>query len=132
MKALIALVILLQSNITWAAEIRDLSVAFTKFLSDSNDLFMYPRQPIEGLALDMNIDICPHFYWNNHIHTTIDADQFRVVGWQTEIGVRLPYSVDLGFQHHSQHLLDDYSKTLPYPNSDGIVLRWHIYEKGTP
>lgn len=88
------------------------------------------------LNLHLNMDFFDHFYWNNMIHSMTDKDeagsgQFRLVGWNFNLGLHLTDYVDFGYHHFSQHLLD-YAGPNHYPVQDAWEINVYIFRKKNP
>lgn len=84
------------------------------------------------LNLFLKVDILKYFYFDNQIHSMTDKGidgsngQFRAVGWEYRLGVRVNEYVDVGYYHFSQHAMDH---TLPfhYPVKDAVELNIYLY-----
>lgn len=124
----------------YAADIfslEEISLDYIKFQGARD----YPISLLEGqqltdfVDLNINIDVLKYFYFNNKIHsaessTDGDISQFRVVGWEYRIGVRLLSFLDVGLYHYSEHVLDNnYPISLGSPEMTGIELRIYFYKK---
>ncbi len=113
---------------TLALDYRDFTSGGYEPLIHNNALT--DRELGKGLGLTMNLDIFQYAYFNNLIHGTTDENrlggngQFRAVGWQYEVGLRLMKSlpIDIYKAHHSQHVLDT---TTPdhFPVHDSVGFR---------
>lgn len=80
-------------------------------------------KPRTSTAIGMNLTILGPVYWKNYIHGHSTSAQFRLVGWKSELGVRLFNIVELAYHHHSQHILDDKHKHMKFPVEDSFVVR---------
>lgn len=93
------------------------------------------RQLGKAVGLNLDIDVAEFVYFNNWVHTATDehiithSGQFRSVGWQSELGVRITQQVEIFFQHHSQHVLDTFHQTMGFPVQDGIGFRLKLISK---
>jgi hypothetical protein len=116
-----------------ATGVRSLSIEYKHFVGKT----IFPEMPNyvakEGLALSFNTDLVGPLYWNNRIHSMTDSGQYRLVGWQFELGVRatdyLPKAWDgleLFYGHHSQHILDGHHPLVKFPVDNAVGFRWTI------
>lgn len=87
----------------------------------------------QGAEFNVKTRVFQHLYWDNRIHTTTDKyidsgenGQFRTVGLETRFGVRLHDNLDIGYYHHSEHVLD-YERTSPFPRRDAFEVRFYLY-----
>jgi hypothetical protein len=92
------------------------------------------REPDKYLGVNINLDIFHYFYMNNLVHGTSDSPtdksgngQFRIIGWQYELGLHFTEFLDLTYGHHSQHLLD-YQGTNHFPVENYIGFRLKLFQ----
>lgn len=78
-------------------------------------------------ALDLSRWVPAHLYWRNRIHGEMDTSQFRLVGWQFEIGVHLG-PVEIYRMHHSQHILDAEHPWMRFPVEDSWGVRFYFID----
>lgn len=98
-------------------------------LNDKNrDLLVYPEPAKEGVNLGLDTSILGVGYFNSQIEGTTTSAQYRGVGLQLQIGIRLSDYLDVGYYHHSQHTLDRPSGDIPrFAVEDAIELKIYIY-----
>ncbi len=91
---------------------------------------IYPYQPKENITLDMNLGIVNNYgYINSSVQAITDVGQYRNVGLELHIGVHLADSIDVGFYHHSSHMLDNTQPLLPtFPESDAAYVKIYLYK----
>lgn len=95
----------------------------------ARNLLIYPDNPKEGLNLNIETDILKFMYSSTTIESLTSQSQFRGVGMISRFGFHLTDSIDLGFYHHSQHVLDREIQTLPkFPTEDAIQLKFFLYK----
>lgn len=118
-------------------EVDNLSITYKNYTnSGSEPLVTNNGLPSRGLDknLSMNLDtsIFGYMYLNTMIHSDTDYNtltgergQFRTIGLQYELGLRVVRQLDLFVYHHSQHDLDN---ILPYafPVQDAIGIRINL------
>ncbi len=124
-------------------QLEEVRVDYMNFLPGGRDpLLSYNGLPnrAPGKELDVHIDstIANYFYWNNMIHSTTDVytdtrkdDQFRVIGLNMELGVRLTSWLDVYYWHYSQHLLDTTYAYGGFPVLDAVGIHLYLYRKTT-
>lgn len=83
----------------------------------------------QGVSLSMDlkaVDVSrwfpAHLYWRNRVHGELDTSQFRLIGWQFELGIRIGL-IELYRAHHSQHILDAQHPWMRFPVQDTIGVR---------
>lgn len=86
---------------------------------------IYPERPKESLALNMNISPASWFHWKNRIHATTTSAQYRHVGWQLGLFVQPLDWLEVGFEHHSQHLLDRQGEH-HFPVEDQVMVKLYL------
>lgn len=70
------------------------------------------RQLDKGLNLNLDTTIMGYVYWNSSVLTMTDYDpvakygQFRTIGLQMQLGLRITEWLDVGYFHLSRHLMD--------------------------
>jgi hypothetical protein len=116
----------------WPAEITYVDIEYQHYHPSGRFPEMPNYRAKEGLALDFNTQLLGPVYW---IHALTDPGQYRLVGWNFELGVNplffVPYDYAKAFQiyyeHHSQHILEDHHPYVKFPVNDSLGLRWVIY-----
>lgn len=111
----------------WSAELKKLDITYQRFHQSNIIPEMYPHKAKEGLSLGFDVSLYGPFYWNNVVHALTDAGQYRLIGWQFELGVSPWQSLDLFYIHHSQHLLDSHHPFVKFPVNDSLGLRWRLF-----
>ena len=86
-------------------ELKEVKVEYKKFLYARDPLFTLGN-PKEQLNIGIKTDLLGVFYWHSFVHGTTDNSQYRRVGLQMNLGVRLFNSLEFEYKHHSQHILD--------------------------
>jgi hypothetical protein len=110
-------------------EARELSLTYRKFHDSSRHPLLYRTKPDSGIDLDVNMDIARYFFWDNKIHALMDQHQYRLVGWNFKVGLRVFQSLEVQYEHHSQHLLEDRYPYAPYPLEDSIGFKLILFRK---
>lgn len=96
---------------------------------DSRQPFLAPSYAATNdFDLHLNLELFNGYgFVDNMIHSSTDATQFRLVGWNYRAGVHIGPYADVYFEHYSQHLLD---YTPASPNVyDGVGVRIYFYRK---
>jgi len=84
------------------------------------------------LNMTVKTDILHYLYWDSTIHSMTDRTkdkqhgQFRTVGLEFGFGVRLSSSVEVGYYHFSEHMLDA-SFPWHFPVRDAIQVKFFLY-----
>lgn len=106
-----------------AVEIANLSLEYKQIAGGS-----YAPELPQGsiprgeLNLDIDLMIMSPIYWKNRVHSMIDQNQFRLIGWHFELGAFVTPNVQIYFEHHSQHILDSQSEN-HFPVLDAVGVR---------
>jgi hypothetical protein len=99
------------------------------WLNENNrPLLIYPESAKEALNLQTNIDLFKAGYFDSTVESLTTGAQYRAVGLQLNLGVRVTPEISIGYWHHSQHVLDrSQYESRPFPVEDAVELRWTIY-----
>lgn len=132
----LALLLLITSSISslaadrgkqnWFIQVDELSLQYKKFNQSARHPLFYNSQMKEGIDLNMNTDLAfGLIFWDNKIHTTTNSAQYYLIGWQFKFGTHITEFLDVQYEHHSQHLLDDNYPYMSFPVEDslGFTLR---------
>lgn len=101
----------------------------TNYLITNNGL--PDRSMDKEVSVHLDTTLLSYAYWNNIIHTGTDASpteagQFRTVGWQFDLGLRVADWLDVQYEHHSQHILD-WQGPMHFPVEDSIGVNIYLY-----
>lgn len=90
-------------------------------------------------AVDFNLNVLREGFFRNHVHTEGTNSKVETVGWKWEMGVRLPWNIEVGLSHHSRHRMDEKTpyvgltpeSVLPakFEVEDGYFVRFIFSEK---
>lgn len=92
-------------------------------------------------GLEWNLTMLEWGYWRNDVHTeALETGVVKTVGWQWELGIRLPFMRSEIFQqHHSRHIMDERPRerdgdVLPgrgtkFPVEQSYGIRVTLYER---
>lgn len=111
---------------------KETSLEVKQFLPGGRDpLLTDGEKPNKEFDANFNTDVLKYGYWNNRIWGLEDQGQFRAVGWNWSLGVRLSRYLDVGYEHFSRHMLD--RDTPPswggYPLSDSVNIKVYLYRR---
>lgn len=113
-------------------ELDSLAITYEDFYTRSYDHLMPASEsPNQRLSIDLNIDLFSIIGFDNRVHGATNESQFRTVGWQYSLYARITPMLELGLQHHSQHLLDTYPIE-HFPLEDTWFIRFKLFEKQEP
>ena len=121
-------------------ELRELYLLHKKFgdgsrnpLIDDNGL--ENRELDREVSLIWNMDILEYGYFDNKILSYVDrfkdsgeSDQFRLVGWNLQLGIRLTGWLWVEYDHFSKHQLDNEAPG-KFPVEDAFGIRVYFYKK---
>lgn len=107
-------------------ELRELCLTYTKY-ADVNYSAYFPQRAKDGIAMESKTDLFHYGFLNTLVHGTSDESQYRHVGLQLDLGVRIG-KLDVYARHHSQHILDRgeyYDRH--FPVSDSVNVKLYLY-----
>lgn len=95
------------------------------------DLLIYPESPYEGLNVEINSSLLfDLMYFNSVIEGLTTSSQYRGIGLQERLGFRVFDLFEIGWYHHSQHVLDREIQSIPtFPAEDAIELKLYLYRR---
>lgn len=105
-----------------------------------DDVGLGNRELDKELSLYLNTDISKYGFFDQHVYSLTDRPtdsegeygQFRLIGWNFQLGVRvLPY-LSAGYDHFSKHLLDHEDPNKRFPVQDSIFVRLYLYRQVDP
>lgn len=112
-------------------ELKSLYVDYKNFaiLNDKNrNLLTYPEPAKEGVALGFTSDAFTYGYVDAEVQGTTVEGQYRGVGLEARIGIRLTNGLEVGYYHFSQHVLDrGDDPTGKFPVLDALQLKFFIF-----
>lgn len=96
---------------------------------NSRNPLIYPEPPKEGINLGLKTDIMSYFYFDSEIQSLTTDGQYRSIGLDTRLGVRLSSNLELGFWHKSQHLLDKHHSYMDkFPSEDAVQIKYYLFQ----
>lgn len=108
-------------------ELDSLYVDYKKFDDSNRDPLFYNSTKKESISLVMNTNFLSYFYLDNRVHGETNNAKYELVGLEARIGLRLTNYMEVGYYHHSQHLLDDKYPYQKFPVDDAVEIRLYIY-----
>lgn len=120
-------------------ELEEIRIDYMQFRPGSRDplINQLPNREL-GNLLDLNIttSLFKYGYWKSLVHSYTDqyADshsfgQYRVIGLNMEVGVRLTSFLDVFAWHYSQHTLDNVSYPGGFPVQDAYGIHIYLLDK---
>lgn len=92
------------------------------------NLLIYPEHPKESLNLNLNTTFAKYGYFNSTVESLTTSSQYRGIGLQLSLGVRLSKYLDFGYWHHSQHVMDREMLSIPtFPTEDTMEIKLYLY-----
>lgn len=96
----------------------------------SRNLLIFPDTPKEGININLNIDVLRFCFWDNEIQSLTTGAQFKSIGLESRIGMRVTSWLEFGLWHRSQHVLDGVgSFDFNYPTEDSLQFKIYLYRK---
>jgi len=140
-KLLLAGLMLLSSTVCYAdtIDLDEVKIAYKQFFPYGyepliNQNGMKDRELRKELSLFVNNNILTHGYFNNQILSYTDRDgpsqsgeNFRIVGWNFELGIHLFDNLDVYYWHFSKHYLDTKPVTGRFPVQDAVGINLYLY-----
>lgn len=138
----VAFLLIVPAKADWIA-LQAVDVQATKFFPGGVDpLVTQNGLPNRGLgtniSLNLNTTVLQYIYWDSVVHGTTDSylstnseGQFRSIGLQMRLGLQLTDNVQIGYVHHSQHVLDTNNALGPFPREDGVQLNIRVFSSKT-
>lgn len=116
----------------WFIQVDELSLNYKKYAPSSRHPLFYNSVMKEGVELNMNTDLgFGLLFWDNKIHTATNSGQYYLIGWQFLFGIHVFPWLDLQYEHHSQHILDDTYPNMKFPVEDSLGFKlWILGPKG--
>lgn len=105
-------------------EVQDLNMTYQYFNKPNVAPYFTTSSQKERLTLRMDTTADKLIFFNNRIHATTDATQYRMIGWEFELGTFLTKQLSLQYIHHSQHVLDAFRGQWPF--EDSIAVRFYF------
>lgn len=137
------IIILILSNTCLAndfIQLQEVKIGFMNFFPGGRDAMinnngLTDKEPAQQLDLNINTNIYKWGYFNSLVHSLTDRDtitgasQFRLVGLNLELGVRINKYIDVFYWHYSSHLLDTKYYWGGYPLLDSVGVHIYLYRK---
>lgn len=103
---------------------------YARINDKARNLLIYPEHPKEGINININTSVLSYGYFNSTIESLTTSSQYRGIGLQVCLGLHLSDSVDIGYYHHSQHVIDREIQGIPiFPVEDAIQIKIYFYRK---
>lgn len=134
MKALLLLAAILPAiaSADWhVIDLNELGIDYKNYAivnDKARNLLIYPEHPKEGIDVNLKLNLLVYGYWDNTIESLTTSSQYRSIGLNTRLGVRASEHLELGYWHHSQHVLDrDAGYYDKFPSEDAVEVRIFIF-----
>lgn len=104
-------------------------VDYRRFMGESTT-FNFPSYQKDRLGLTLDSNIATYGFWRNRVHGTTDQFGFRWIGYNFDFGIRVAPFLDVLYEHHSQHLLDDADPaSRHFPLEDSVGVSIYLFSK---
>ncbi len=114
-------------------ELHEIALDYRNFsaLNDkARNFITYPDPVKEGLNLDTKVDVLKYGYCDFIIESLTTGAQYRGIGLELRLGIRVHSAIEVGLYHHSQHAIDKQLESLPkYPSEDAIQVKLYLYRR---
>jgi len=119
--------------------LREVSVDYKRFFPKGRDPLitgngLLNRELGNEVNVHINSDFMSYFYWDNMVHSLTDRDatthtggQFRVVGWNFKLGMRVSRFINIQYEHFSKHTLDHSYAYDSFPVQDSVGVKLYLY-----
>ncbi len=105
----------------WFIQVDELSLNYKRYNPGSRHPLFYDSVMKEGIDLNMNTDMAfGLLFWDNKIHTATNSAQYYLIGWNLFLGIHVTSFLDVQYEHHSQHILDDAYPNMKFPVEDSL------------
>jgi hypothetical protein len=99
----------------------------------ARNLLIYPEYPKEAINVGIKLDILRIGYWDSLIESLTTGSQYRGIGLDTRLGIRVTENVELGLWHHSQHVLDRSEGNIgKFASEDAVEIKVFLYKSPAP
>lgn len=98
----------------------------------ARNLLTYPEHPKEALRLNINSSLARVIGWNSTVESYTTGAQYKSVGLETALFVRLSPSLEAGYYHRSQHVLDGKHPYMKFAVEDALTLKLYFYRVDKP
>jgi hypothetical protein len=125
----------------YTLSLREFSMEYFKIANNRNSYVPYDDEVDDtgneswdyGAAAKFDLDLIRYgdyaFHWSNRVHGESTNSQFRSMGWQFRWGLQLGRKVELFYDHHSQHALEQApppgSRSYPLENRYGAEVTFY-------
>lgn len=108
-------------------DLDEVSVKYRRFHPSARHPLFHASTPKEGLDLNVNTTVLNYIFWDNTVHSYTNSSQYYLVSWELRLGARLTQWLDLFYEHHSQHILDQTYPHMKFPVEDSWGIKLYIY-----
>jgi len=108
-------------------DLHEVRLDYRRFHESGRDPLFVDSTPKEGLDLGISTNILRYFGWDSIVHSKTNAAQYKYVSLETRLYLRVTESLEVGYYHHSQHLLDSAYPHQRFPVADALQINLYIY-----
>ena len=114
-------------------ELQDLALDYKNFswLNDqARNALIYPEHPKESINVVINTNLLKYMFLNSTIESLTTGSQYRSIGLELRLGLRVHNNLEFGYYQHSEHILDGtHSYMNKFPVEDAIEIKLFLYRK---
>ena len=107
--------------------VTSLTIDYKSYLGSSYQPLV--ANPHNGLDLALMTNITPYVYWGSSVFSMTDNSQYRSVGLNLLLGLRIIPLLDVYFEHQSEHELDANNPLPRFPEYDTIGVKLKLIDK---
>lgn len=135
-EVLVIILVLLCAKVACAADyhlidLNELGINYRnyeKVNSKARNLLLFPEHPKESIDVLINLDVLHFGYMDSQIQSLTTSGQYRSIGLDTRLGIRVTEHLQFGYWHRSQHLMDRHHSFMPkFPSEDSIEIRLYLF-----
>ena len=114
-----------------ALKLEELSLQYRRLLPGNRVLLIAPEAGKEHLSLGLKTDAFKVLFADFNVAAYTSQSQYRSIGLQMDLGLRLTPSLEVGYYHQSQHVLDRLNALIDgFPVEDAIAVKLFLYRAG--
>lgn len=109
-------------------DLEQVRVGYKNFIFARDPMF-WDSTPKEQININIETSLMKYGFWNSFVHGTTDESQYKRIGLQMELGVRISNSLEVSYKHHSQHMLDCTYPYQRFPVEDSVGVYLYLFRK---
>lgn len=115
-----------------AAKLEEVHIDYKNFHQSARHPLFYRSTPKESLNLSVQSSLLNVIGWDSTVQSMTNSAQYYMVGLQMRFYLRVSRSVEVGYYHQSQHVLDDTYPHKKFPVEDAFTVKLYLYRGDNP